>query len=564
MAKNTGFQQAFYAARFTAKAEIPLDKDGNFCSISGAKQAIILLEGHDNPNPTKYEVIGSFKEGDVIDGYPSMIYNTEACPLPEPEYTLPDYVIEPVESRYFRLNPSITSLNGEGYNVYAADWDKTPVEFSNGGENLGTYPTRRIGEMEIMLSNWKMKYHKDRNYGSWNIDHDILDASSINMTVDECYEKNGCYTFGGSATTRLFSGLEVYSKRYFTDNIKENLFDSSQISNFNVIDGKVVIDPNAKSFVINLSPAVQYTMSRDTFSGTFRIYRMWGTVTEGNDIVSFVEADKGNVITSEYSSYSLSYLFVFDTNNTTIKDLPDIKIEIGTTATDYIENKKSLQIYGWQVPYLEDYMQLLGTIGQDLSANNIMKHLFVSPNDKELPWINSFNISDKCEDLLGSRLVPCGHKRNTTLENGGKIFQFGERMALGLNSDQEIMPVIYFNMTAGYKVASVVYDNQNNIHQENASIKAWQRNYRFCRRLTDEELGYRLWVDEANDKILVTALTDTQPANTTELEKGLLRGLAVRWMNEDKTKVLASLSKLQAEIEKTKNDGEYNWYGFYE
>jgi len=74
---------------------------------------------------------------------------------------------------------------------------------------------------------------------------------------------------------------------------------------------------------------------------------------------------------------------------------------------------------------------------------------------------------------------------------------------------------------------------------------------------------YKLWIDEVNDSIIVTTLNNPQPENTIELEKGLLRGLAVRWLNEDKTKVLAPLSKLKAEIDKTHNDGGYGWYGWY-
>ena len=96
-----------------------------------------------------------------------------------------------------------------------------------------------------------------------------------------------------------------------------------------------------------------------------------------------------------------------------------------------------------------------------------------------------------------------------------------------------------------------------------ASIQYWQRHARFCRPLTDEELGYKLWRDDANDRILVTALNQPQPAGTTELAKGLLRGMAVRWLNAAKTKVAVPLSRLLAEIEKTRNDGEHQWYGWY-
>lgn len=81
MAQNTGYQQATYAAKFDPVGNRPLDVEGFLCSVTGNKQAILLLKGHDNPDPNLYEIEGYFNEGDVLNGHPTMNYNTDACPI---------------------------------------------------------------------------------------------------------------------------------------------------------------------------------------------------------------------------------------------------------------------------------------------------------------------------------------------------------------------------------------------------------------------------------------------------------------------------------------------------
>lgn len=82
MARNTGYQQAVYAAKTDPATGRPLDKNGWLCSISGNKQAIMLLEKKQNPDPARYEVVGWFKETEEVYGHPTMVFNTAACPLP--------------------------------------------------------------------------------------------------------------------------------------------------------------------------------------------------------------------------------------------------------------------------------------------------------------------------------------------------------------------------------------------------------------------------------------------------------------------------------------------------
>jgi|GEM_PF-3378928 len=80
--RNTGYQQAIYAKKVSHPGNFPLDVDGNLCSESHKKQAVLLLEGEENRRPDLYEVEGTFNYGDVIDGYDTRIYNPDACPLP--------------------------------------------------------------------------------------------------------------------------------------------------------------------------------------------------------------------------------------------------------------------------------------------------------------------------------------------------------------------------------------------------------------------------------------------------------------------------------------------------
>lgn len=78
---NTGYKQATIAYFVSKPSNEPLDVDGNFTRLSGKKQAIRLLEGFTNPNPNAYEVTAYFKAGDTLDGNPTRVYDTNACPV---------------------------------------------------------------------------------------------------------------------------------------------------------------------------------------------------------------------------------------------------------------------------------------------------------------------------------------------------------------------------------------------------------------------------------------------------------------------------------------------------
>ncbi|MDU1904649.1 MAG: hypothetical protein E6772_07690 [Dysgonomonas sp.] len=664
---NTGNKQAIIARRVTRPGKAPLDINGNMLGDMGAKkeQAILLLEGEENPKPSEFELFTYFRPGEVIDGQPSIKEDLTDCPIPVGHITLseseiiltddnlsatvtldsshawtltnvpsdltvspiggnggihtititsrrqgpdvvlifknnelnetaslkvtdnakPDYIKYPLEQRWIEVDPAYDT-GGAGYNILSKNWDTAglPGTGDLGGYNRGTYYTRRVGEYEWTLENWKMVLNPTRNYKDYIVDQPILDASNVSMTEADSARKNGCYFYNGAEVWNLItSGLGVFNVEDKDASGKNLFIKSLTMGNWDVdADGKVFTNPQAVSFWFHPQSNRILTIHRKAATSKFAAYRMYTGPFEGNQVTDKVENDS-DVDTFTYRTYTvqLAILVVVSNDGTSVDDLQKIiQIENGTTFTGWEAPKDILKLTGWSIPRKEDFLQLFGMAGEDLSVNNLFRELFVSPTD-EVPWIDTWEVSGTSQDTVGSRLVPCGHKLNNNLQGSvgghytpGIIHNFGSRAAFGTYSSPNqgyTSPTVWIslhplpvakNPDGSVKSYSrVTFDFMNNTVP--ASIQYWQRHARFCRPLTDEELGYKLWRDDANDRILVTALNQPQPAGTTELAKGLLRGMAVRWLNAAKTKVAVPLSRLLAEIEKTRNDGEHQWYGWY-
>ena len=71
---NTGYKQATIAYKVSKPGGEPLDVDGNLTRISGKKQAIALLEGHVNPDASKYEVEFYYDKRGSVTGTPRRTY----------------------------------------------------------------------------------------------------------------------------------------------------------------------------------------------------------------------------------------------------------------------------------------------------------------------------------------------------------------------------------------------------------------------------------------------------------------------------------------------------------
>ena len=78
---NTGYKQAVIAYKVSKPNGEPLDVNGQLTSVSGRKQAIALLEGHVNPDPTKYEVEFYYTKDGTVTGNPTITYDVLSCPV---------------------------------------------------------------------------------------------------------------------------------------------------------------------------------------------------------------------------------------------------------------------------------------------------------------------------------------------------------------------------------------------------------------------------------------------------------------------------------------------------
>lgn len=76
---STTYQQGIIAVRVTRPGNAPLDINGQLCSMSGRKQAIMILEGEENPDPNKYEIFSTFEAGETVDGFQTIVNNSELC-----------------------------------------------------------------------------------------------------------------------------------------------------------------------------------------------------------------------------------------------------------------------------------------------------------------------------------------------------------------------------------------------------------------------------------------------------------------------------------------------------
>ncbi len=76
---SIGFRQAAIVFKQSRPGNLPLDINDIPISQSGAKQAIGLLSGTANPDPSRYQVQMYFNEGDTIDGVPTKKYDPVGC-----------------------------------------------------------------------------------------------------------------------------------------------------------------------------------------------------------------------------------------------------------------------------------------------------------------------------------------------------------------------------------------------------------------------------------------------------------------------------------------------------
>lgn len=133
---NTGTLQARIAYKVSPSGE-PVDINGNLTSISGRRQAIALLVGVANPDPTKYEIEYTFNTGQLIEGTPTTKVDITYCPVS----------VFTIDKNYIVLHPGKVS---DIINIFASyGWQfvgpfefATPSPTSAGGNTTPVTLTR--------------------------------------------------------------------------------------------------------------------------------------------------------------------------------------------------------------------------------------------------------------------------------------------------------------------------------------------------------------------------------------------------------------------------------------
>lgn len=177
---NTGILQATIAYKTTTDG-LPVDVDGNLTSVSGKRQAIALLVGKTNPNPSAYEVEYYFNKGGFVEGNPTAMANLGACPVYYIRANVSRIVLDPAnptaEVTIFSSNPWVLSAgsNAEVTPVSGGD-GATVVTFTKntttGDEwyiftNAVSLQTARVRLISVNSRDWILESGSWNNLGFW-------------------------------------------------------------------------------------------------------------------------------------------------------------------------------------------------------------------------------------------------------------------------------------------------------------------------------------------------------------------------------------------------------------
>lgn len=510
---------------------------------------------------------------------------------------LPPYNKYPLETRYFR---PVNNLYGQWMNFYDKDYDTGReddyrVIASIGGISRGTYFVRRVGEYYWTLQNLRLRYRADRSLSQYMLKQEYLDEAGINKSVYEFELSDGGHTCTDNQIDRYLKGLLAFENGNFDKNGNHNginVFSDEERSenvacmgnlNVNAEERKYFTDTGLISFRRRIAGNERLTISaREKMEG-IRIIYDWNMPEDrqlddnfiGSNDVEMTQCENGNWrCTMGYSKYSMWGMVIFPQGMGYDELLKgkEVKIQLGDISEPLFNYPTNIlpslaMNEDWHVPYGEDFEQLFGMCGY-LDADSVMRHCFVSA-DSEVPY-NGVNTLG--EDILGVRFTPSGQRNQTT----GAFLNRHGRPTYGTcafydvhknaDADSDFASFVALDTDGyfGYNIYRCVDYNEALM-----GMKFFLRSIRLVHRLSDEELGYKLYADRARDKIHIVGHSQQSPATPpqglteeNELPKGMLRGLAVRWMNEDRTRILRPLSFLQGEAEKTRDNGEYNWFGF--
>lgn len=177
----------------------------------------------------------------------------------------------------------------------------------------------------------------------------------------------------------------------------------------------------------------------------------------------------------------------------------------------------------WSLPNVQDFQQLFGMCG-DGRVDAVMRFLACDEGDNPAAitisgssWVGGFN-----RNVYGFSLMPTGAIFNgpSTWQPypGGTVYNVNVGDMYGLY--QAVLLPAHGGITVG------VHD-----YTSTDGGKMWHYlPMRWCRKLSDKELGYKLYINSTQTDIIKLDIDANPPSGYTELPNGYLRGFYVQYI----------------------------------
>ncbi|GEM_PF-5673945 len=519
---NTGYQQATYALKTGQPGGIALDVDGKPCSETGKKQAIILLKYEDKSNIKyrNYEIEErTFNVGDILGGIPSRRRNTEQCPIKT--------------KGHITVSPDRLQIDINETRTVQVD-SSHPWRIINLPSELKITPQGSLTN-KITVSITALSQDLNVTLQFLNVvTGDIAEVIVTSLQLPDLPDypiQTGFWKFGNIPWA--ISGEIIYHKDWDyplnSDGWNSATVNQQTVQYVRIGEYEWLRQTPSLMYNGNFTPIANITHAMlDPHQANFSVKQ-----------------------TPEEFMYKNGMWVLGVTDMTTYMN----------TGNMYVSRKNQTLIDGWRPATVHDWEQVFMQ-SDSLYWRDILKFLSPrrnNPDDKQTSeWENgdtltsdiTYKLDDRVDgtDSVKLHMIPDGTRQNSNPP--GENLWDDYRQGIGIQIE-----------TANS--GNIVLSSQRNGLIRDFATKFWWTHPRWCRPLTDSELGYMLYLDKANDRVVVKRTSESQPGGLSQVPKGTrLRARIVRWLDQDTMEVKAPLSHIEAEVATTENDKSAGWKGF--
>ena len=197
-------------------------------------------------------------------------------------------------------------------------------------------------------------------------------------------------------------------------------------------------------------------------------------------------------------------------------------------------NEHGDSVCAWRLPLNEDFQQLFGMCG---NAREFDVRVTLSckagenPAAYDIPGINgndgTYWFSGYNTNKYGFNMMPGGARFHSG-SPWSTCFDAAGHDCVTYNCDRGDFYGFFVGTRWGADAEKTISIFEN-INTTEGKLWHWL-NVRWCRRLTDKELGYKLYINTAKTDIKKLDLDETPPSGYSELAKGYLRGFYVQYI----------------------------------